>query len=418
MTLSSAFFIVPMASVLPDHDTGWMSLRRLTQDVVVIGGGIVGAAAAAFLAEAGVRVTLVEREGLASGASGANSGVVQHPFDPVLAVLYRATIACYRELSAADLGFRLPVEPSGLLYLSMHEAAVRHVDRALADAFPELPREVVTGTTLARLEPALAAGLWACRVDVGFPVHPGASTYAYATLAERRGAVVRSGRSASLDCSGDDVVGVIIDGRRLTCDAVLVAAGPWSPAVIDPSGAWMPIRHRWGVVVEVELTDEPNHVLEEAEIGAVIGPEARPMPIAGYGGPDLPVMDEPAEALLEFSLVPLPGMASVGSTFLARQPDPAAWVESILGRASAFVPAVADAPVRGTRSCARPQSADGRPLIGRVSGRRGLFICAGHGSWGISTGPASASLVVDQVLGRGPDIAAELDSARFGFPPQ
>jgi len=68
-------------------------------DVVVIGGGIVGTSAAAFLAEAGARVLLVEREGLASAASGANSGVVQHPFDPILAALYRSTIDLYRQLS-------------------------------------------------------------------------------------------------------------------------------------------------------------------------------------------------------------------------------------------------------------------------------------------------------------------------------
>ena len=59
-------------------------------DVAVVG-GIVGTAAAACLARAGARVVLVEREGLASGASGANSGVVQHPFDPLLAALYRET---------------------------------------------------------------------------------------------------------------------------------------------------------------------------------------------------------------------------------------------------------------------------------------------------------------------------------------
>ena len=58
-------------------------------DVVVVGGGIVGTSAAAFLAAASLRVVLVEREGLASGASGANSGVVQHPFDPITADLYR-----------------------------------------------------------------------------------------------------------------------------------------------------------------------------------------------------------------------------------------------------------------------------------------------------------------------------------------
>ncbi|MEO7667606.1 MAG: FAD-dependent oxidoreductase, partial [Dehalococcoidia bacterium] len=85
------------------------------RDVVVIGGGIVGASAAAMLAAAGARVVLVEREGLASGASGANSGVVQHPFDPVLAELYTKTVALYRELSAAEVGFQLGSAPTGLL---------------------------------------------------------------------------------------------------------------------------------------------------------------------------------------------------------------------------------------------------------------------------------------------------------------
>jgi len=369
--------------------------------VVVIGGGIVGTAAAAFLAESGARVTLVEGEGLASGASGANSGVVQHPFDPVLAALYRGSVALYRELSAADLGFRLGVEPVGLLYLSADEDAVRDVDAALAEAFPELDRDVVTGVALERLEPAVARDLWACRVGIGYPVHPGASTYAYATLAERRGVRVRLGRSAVLDWRGDEVIGVVVEGQRLACDAVLVAAGPWSPAVIDPTGAWAPIRHRWGVVAEVEMADGPRHVLEEAEIGATIG-----ILTAGQ--------DDPDEALLDFSLVPLPGIATVGSTFLAREPDPAAWVERILTGATAFVPGVADAPIRGIRACARPQSLDGRPLIGRVPGRGGLYVCAGHGSWGISTGPASARLAADEILGRKPAIPVELDPARFG----
>jgi len=382
-------------------------------DVVVIGGGIVGTAAAAFLAGAGARVTLIEREGLASGASGANSGVVQHPFDPVLAALYRETVALYRELSAADLGFRLGVEPVGLLYVSVDEAAVRDVDRSLADAFPDLDRDVLTGPALERLEPAVTSGLWACRVGIGFPVHPGASTYAYATLAEQRGAHIRQGRSAALDLRGDDVVGVEVDGQLLAADAVLVAAGPWSPELIDATGVWTPIHQRWGVVVEAEIAAGPGHVLEEAEIGAVIGVQ----PVADDPAVDgLPAHDRD-EDVVDFSLVPLPGVATVGSTFLGREPDPAAWVERILTRATAFVPGVADAPIRGTRSCARPQSADGRPLIGPVPGRRGLYICAGHGSWGISTGPASARLVVDRILGRDPAIPTELDPARFGALP-
>jgi glycine/D-amino acid oxidase-like deaminating enzyme len=335
--------------------------------------------------------------------------VVQHPFDPVLAALYRETVTLYRDLSGADLGFRLPDDPAGMLYVSPDETAVRRMDRTIAGSFPELDRAVVGGAALERLEPAVAHDLWACWVGIGYPVHPGASTYAYATLAEQRGAHVRQGRAATLDVSGDQVVGVIFDGRRVACGVVLVAAGPWSSGLIDPTGRWAPIRRRWGVVVEAEVADGPSHVLEDAGIAASIGvgEDVATSP-ASRGDHDTDDVD--------FSYVPLPGVASVGSTFLPEQPDPAAWVEPILRRAATFVPAVADAPIRGTRSCARPQSVDGRPLVGAVPGRRRLFICAGHGPWGISTGPASARLVVDEMLGRGPHIPADLDPARFGAP--
>jgi glycine/D-amino acid oxidase-like deaminating enzyme len=388
--------------------SGGGSTGTRTSDIVVIGGGIVGTAAAAFLAGAGATVTLVEREGLASGASGANSGVVQHPFDPVMAALYRETVALYRELSADDLGFRLPSTPSGLLYVSADEAAVREVDAGLARAFPELDRAVLGGSALRAAEPAVRPGLWACRVDIGYPVHPGASTYAYATLAERRGVRVRLGRAAAIAWRGDSAAGVVVDGVVHACDAVLVAAGPWTPAVVDPSGRWRPIRHRWGVVVETTFPTGPTHVLEEAEIGATIG-VAEPA--------DLSLDDrEGDEELVDFSLVPLGGVASVGSTFLAREPDATAWIERILTRAAGFVPGVADAPIRGTRSCARPQSRDGRPLIGPVPGHPGLFVCAGHGSWGISTGPASARLVAHAMLDRSRDIPPALEAGRFGSP--
>jgi glycine/D-amino acid oxidase-like deaminating enzyme len=386
-------------------------------DVLVIGGGIVGTAAAAFLAEGGASVVLVEREGLASGASGANSGVVQHPFDPVLAVLYRETVALYRELAAADLGFRLADEPAGLLYVSPDEAAVRGVDRSLAAAFPDLDRIVAGGAALNEIEPAVGPDLWACRVGIGFPVQPAASTYAYASLAERRGAAIRLGRSATLAVDGDRVVGAVVDGQSLLAGAVLVAAGPWSAALVDPTGRWAPIRHRWGVVVEVDLARPPVHVLEEAEIGAVIGTDQVAARSDGRDGADPGDAADPAnEALLDFSLVPGPGGTSVGSTFLGREPDPADWIEPTLVRAAGFVPALADAPIRGTRACARPQSRDGRPLIGRVPGRDGLFICAGHGSWGISTGPAAARLVTDLIMGRDAGIPDALAADRFGAP--
>jgi glycine/D-amino acid oxidase-like deaminating enzyme len=382
-------------------------------DVVVVGGGIVGASAAAFLSAAGASVLLVERDGLASGASGANSGVVQHPFDPVLATLYRETVSLYRSLAAVSNSFAFGERPAGLLYISAEEAAARDQARLIGAAFPSLGLEVLGGEELRRVEPAAGPDLWACRLDIGYPVMPGASTYAYATLAESRGTVVRMGRAASLEVVGDTVVGVRVNGDVVTAGAVLVAAGPWTPGLLDPSGRWSPIRARWGVVVEAELAEPPVHVLEEAGIEAVLDTVAGTQGPAPDNGSPEPAADG---AGVEFSLVPLAGAAAVGSTFLAAEPDPSAWMEAILVRASRFVPGVADAPIRGVRACARPQSDDGRPLIGAVPGRRNLFVCAGHGPWGISTGPASARLVADLVLGLEPDIPVELDPARFGTP--
>ena len=367
-------------------------------DVVVIGGGIVGTAAAAFLAGAGARVILIERDGLASAASGANSGVVQQPFDPILVGLYSATVELYRELSRKSANFRLAAEPAGMLFVSESEEAVRHQAAGVSAAFPELRVEVAGGNALRELDPALAPDLWACRVDIGYPVMPGASTYAYASLAEELGATIRQGRAAQLSRNGDRVTGATVNGQLVAADAVLVAAGPWTPAVIDPSGRWAPIRALWGAVAEIELADPPRHVLEQAGIEASIGTDA------GENGPRDHVL----------SLVSMPGVSVVGSTFLDDEPDPRVWQEPLLRLAARFVPAVVDAPIRGLRACPRPLSVDGRPLIGAMPGVRGLYVCAGHGPWGISTGPASARLVADLILGRAELIPAELSAARFG----
>ncbi|MGH7534463.1 MAG: FAD-dependent oxidoreductase, partial [Gemmatimonadales bacterium] len=74
--------------------------------------------------------------------------------------------------------------------------------------------------------------------------------------------------------------------------------------------------------------------------------------------------------------------------------------------------ALTDAPVIRILMCARPQSIDGRPFIGPVGNVEGLFVCAGHGPWGISTGPGSAALVVDLLLGRPDRVPLELRSDR------
>ena len=78
------------------------------------------------------------------------------------------------------------------------------------------------------------------------------------------------------------------------------------------------------------------------------------------------------------------------------------------------MPAIASAPVVGMRACARPVALDGRPLVGAVPGIDRAYVASGNGPWGISTGPATARLIADVVMGGDAGIPAALDPARFG----
>ncbi len=393
-------------------------------DVVVIGGGIVGVAAAAMLAEGGAQVTLCEREALGAGASGRNSGVVQRPFDEALSAIHEKTIELYRDLEEADVGFVLGARPSGLLMVSSDLGVVAAIAADLDRRFPTLAPEVLDPAALVDAEPSLAPGLAACRVAIGYPIPPASATYAYASLAERRGVRFRLGRDARPVLEAGRVTGVEVAGRVVPAGAVLVAGGPWTPEILRDVPMAIPIRPAWGVVVEAILERPPRHVIEEAEMDEALGTGevAAAAVDAGASAPDRAAPGDRAgttfappegESAPEFSLVTAAGVSCVGSTFLAREPDPGSWVVPLLERASHFVPSISDAPIRGVRACARPVAPDARPLVGAVPGVEGLFVCAGHGPWGISTGPGSARLVVDEILGRLGSIPPALAAARF-----
>ena len=355
-------------------------------DVAIVGAGIVGCALAAFLAEAGASVAVYERGEVAAGASGRNSGVVQHPMDPELLPLFTETVGHYRDLAAH--GFALPDEPDGVLMLATDEAALTLELDALRRDYPELAASALAPGEPAMLEPAVAPDLAAVRLHTGYSVPPAAATGAFAARARAAGARLLTGTPATLAPGG-----LHAGGEDVPAGAVVVAAGPWTPELVDPTGAWRPITPLWGVNVEVRLAAPPRHALEESGIDQLIATRGEPPPL--------------------FSLVTAAGVSSLGSTFLADEPDPDALAPRLHARGARFVPALADTPRTSVRSCARPLSADGRPLLGRAPGRDDVFVAAGHGPWGISLGPGSARRVADLVLGRQDAAGAAFDPARF-----
>lgn len=352
----------------------------MAQRIVVIGGGIVGCSAAAFLAEAGAGVTLIEATAVGAGASGRNSGTIQHPFDPVLLDIHLETIGAYRSLAETEAAFDFPAVPAGVLLLTDDLAAASARASELATPYPDLMPQVLDAPAVTKLEPSLAAGWAAVRVETGYPVVPEAATQAMAARALRAGAAVRIGRAARPWVDNGTLRGISFDdGETQSADALLVAGGPWTPEILGLDPPWPAISRTWGVTVQVGLPDPPSHILEEGVVHTINVPN-------GHAGS-------------LFSMVTAGGVGTVGSTFVADQPDPEEWAPRLVERGAAFVPALADTPIREIRLCARPQSVDGRPFIGPVPGIDGLFVCAGHGPWGMSTGPASAAMVVEQILG-------------------
>jgi glycine oxidase len=299
-------------------------------DVAVVGAGIVGVSVAEELAAAGATVTVYEATDIAAAASGRNSGVVQYPLDPVLEELHLGTFERYRRLANEEPDtFRMGSEPSGLMLVGRDAGRLRAMTDELSATHPHLRPEFVAPGEVTRVEPAIAKDVGACRLHVGYPVAPASATRAIARRAERAGMRIVIGESARPRLERGRATGVEISGRFEAAGSVVVAAGPWSPEVIDPSGDWRPIRRLWGVVVQVDLTDPPGHVLEEA--GVDIEPGAAPVEVGR------------AVASPDFSLITASGVSSLGSTFLPDEPDRDALVPRLVAHGSTFVPAVASA---------------------------------------------------------------------------
>jgi glycine/D-amino acid oxidase-like deaminating enzyme len=345
-------------------------------DVVVIGGGIVGTSAALFLAEAGASVVLLETQVVAAAASGRNAGSIQHPLDRVRAPLYEESLSIHQRFGI--LGDR----PAGLLAVGAEAPGPVAAIEAAAP-FRDLHTQLVDGAALRELEPELAEGLTGCLISgTGFPAHPAAATRRFAEAAREAGARIEEGVGAEPEVVGGHCVGARgDDGALRPAGAVLVAAGPWSSALLNPSGAWQPVSALWGVTVQIALPvgHAVRHRIEEWDDAGTDGELA---------------------AGVQFEATPLDDVTVLGATRAATAPDEPRVAEAVRARAAQFLPIVASASVTAVRACARPVTDDGRPLLGPVPGIEGLHVAAGHGPYGISLGPASGRIAADAILDR------------------
>jgi D-amino-acid dehydrogenase len=185
----------------------------------------------------------------------------------------------------------------------------------------------------------------------------------------RLGGTVRMG---SAELIGDTTVSV--GGERLSADAVVIASGAWSRAVLAPLGVETPVEPQRGQIMHLRLDG----------VDTSAWPSVYPLShhyIVAFDG----------------------GRLAVGATrengvgFDARVT--AQGQEQVLRDALSIAPGLADATVLETRVGLRPVSGDGVPVVGAIPGHRGLFVATGYATGGLTMGPLLGELLSRAVHG-------------------
>jgi len=389
-------------------------------DVVIVGGGVIGAACASELASRGASVTLLERDHLAAHASGRNQGLWVLPEDDVNVSMAMASLETYRGVAAeAPIDVRLDDDPVGTVLVAMNarDVGAAHEAVARAERHGFAVDDISGPGDIREHEPGVTrnvAGAWL--VHVGHRLDPGALTVALARSAAERGAEIRHHLHArGLAVRDETVVGVVTDDGVVEAATTIVAAGPWSSPLLEQVGVHLPIvgARGWLVRVAPRRPHLLTHLVEAVGPHSALHDDALPLwPTAA----EVVSEGEPGSEIGALLHPHRDGRTIViGSTrqiWLTPEPPEERIVARVLEAAIELVPEIAEARVRSSWWGLRPLTPDERPLVGSV--REGLHVATGHGSEGVILGAGTAQLVAAQLAGEPPPFdAAPYDPLRF-----
>ena len=352
-------------------------------DVVVVGGGVVGASVAFHLAERGWRVRVLERAAVpGEGSTGRATGGFRAQFatevNVRLSLLARETLRTFRERTGVDPGY----EPVGYLWLARSAAvlealrAARRVQQAagLAEAV-ELDREGIRAVNPGVATDDVLAAAW-CPTD-GY-VRPLEVLRGFTEAARRQGAVFTHGAEVvAVERSGERVTALRTrDGETVACGAVVNAAGAWAAglgALLGCPVPVVPLRRQVAMTV-------PTDAL----------PPDVPMTIVADDGFHLRARE--GRALYAW---PTPGDPA-DPWSCAVEP---AWVAEAARKAAERMPALAGVPVDPTRCWAGlyELSPDKLSILGRAPGLENVWLANGSSGHGVMHSPALGRLLAEMM---------------------
>lgn len=357
-----------------------------TSDIVIIGGGVMGASIAYHLArQGGASITLLERQALGNGTTGRSGAIVrQHYSNDFTIRMARDSLRVFQhfdEIVGGDCGF----VTTGMLVMAGEddvEATRANVQLQQAQG---VSTRMVTAQEIAEVAPGysgegVAAGCYEEEAGVADPM---ATTHCFAARARELGVTVREGVGVTrIVTEGERVRGVAIGSEVIEAGTVIMAANAWSRSLVEPLGITLPVI----------ATRHPMVALRRpADSGGRLGMHAvcLDMVRAIYLRPDLG------------------GVTLVGSTENVFTPsDPDHYAQGLTEEEIAFFragsgicfPALKRAVPRGGWAGIYDDTPDFHPILDRLPGYEGLYCAAGFSGHGFKLSPIVGQWIADFVL--------------------
>ncbi|WP_277594117.1 glycine oxidase ThiO [Pseudomonas chlororaphis] len=351
------------------------------QQVVIVGGGVIGLLTAFNLASAGQQVVLLERSNVGQESSWAGGGIVSplYPwrYSPAVTALAHWSQDFYPQLAEhlfATTGVDPEVHTTGLYWLDLDDEA-----EALAWARREQrPLSAVDISVAHDAVPVLGGGFSRAiyMADVANVRNPRLVKSLKAALSALPAVTIHEHCEVSgFIREGERVLGVQTSLGEIRGDQVVLAAGAWSGELLKSLGLALPVEPVKGQMILYKCASDFLSCM-----------------VLAKGRYAIPRRD---------------GHILIGSTLehegFDKTPTASA-LESLKASAIELIPALAQAEVVGHWAGLRPGSPEGIPYIGPVPGLEGLWLNCGHYRNGLVLAPASCQLFTDLMLGREPII--------------
>ena len=353
-------------------------------DVVIVGGGVMGASTAFHLAEAGVDVVLLERADLASGSTVKAAGGVRANFSDELNIALGKRSLDAFENFAERPGQDIDLHQPGYLFVltrpedvELFEQSVQLQNRLGVASRMLTPREALQLSPYLSLEGVLAA---AYSPRDGH-CSPESVVLGYASGARRHGATVLTHTEVLGIAHADGVItSVRTSAGSISTNTVMNCAGAWSPQIAAMVGLDLPVTpFKREIIVTDPLPDVPQDLAFTIDYAT-----------------SFYYHREGAGLLMGFSDPSVPAGFDLGRD--------EAFLEGLAELAVVRAPAVLEVGVRTGWAGLYEVTPDHNALLGEWQGVSRFFYATGFSGHGFLQGPAVGEILRDQYLGRQPFI--------------